>query len=225
MTLQIEFIKRRIAYKIMTPERQKKIDRIKHISGAGLIISLGLMIIFPLMGIWHFDIPKEIYSIITKVILTLFFLSFAVFIITSFWATDKEREQKKADMKEILQEIKEDEKVERKQKKTEYNDAKCPLIDLTPAQIGVVQDIIKKIPVGRYIGNAELMALFRALQADGYLPKRKDLDLDTIIDWVNSFMSPAEVDAVHFRSEFYIRPKDNKITKMGNKVRQGFDKL
>ena len=129
-------------------------------------------------------------------------------------------------MKEIMQEIKEDEKVERKQKKTEPNDAKCPLIDLTPAQIGVVQDIIQKIPVGRYIGNAELMALFRALQADGYLPpKKKDLDLDTIIDWVNSFMSPAEVDAVHFRSEFYIRPKDNKITKMGNKVRQGFDKL
>ena len=215
----------------MTPEKQKKIDalhgyvkRILEVS-LSLLFAMGVTVLLPsLLNKFGWDITvyawyaviAMIYKYIAAGLGIVAIFAIASLLILSVWATDEEREQVKTDMKEIMQEIREEEKVERKHKKIEPNDVKCPLIDLTPAQIGVVQDIIKKIPVGRYI---------RALQVDGYLPKRKDLDLDTIIDWVNSFMSPAEVDAVHFRSEFYIRPKDNKITKMGNKVRQGFDKL
>ena len=209
----------------MTPERQKIVDNIRNITGITILVVFALGVLLILPSIWGLNIPKNVTSIISKVLITLFCLSVAVAFITSIWATDEQREQDKTDMKDILQEIKEEENAERKTRKKPAN-VKCPLVNLTPLQIEAVQEIILAIPVKTYIANADLMALCAALQAAGYLPPQEDLDLDSFIDWVDDFRAPEKVDAVHFRHEYYNRPpKDYKVKRMEKKLQERLDKL
>lgn len=208
----------------MTPEQQNRIDRIKHISEAGLIISLCLLLVLLLIpNIWSISFPQIVDTIITKTLLSVLFISIAVLGISSIWATNEEREQQKSDMKEILREIKAEEKA--KPRPTIFSEAEIhiPLKGLTPEQTSIVHGLLQKIPVTGtgVIRNSELMAFIRALSADDNLD---DGNLDEVVRWVE-YVTEQKVDAAHFKSEYNYRPTDKNITKMGDLIRREFDKL
>ena len=134
---------------------------------------------------------------------------------------DEEKQQRIEDLKEAMQALQEETK-EQARKRT--RNVESPLAGLTDAQIAVVHDVLLSIPVNEkgIIRNSELMGLVHALEADGNL--KKNFELQDIVDWIEDLRQPAKVDP-HFISEYSYRPAQSTITKMGNMVRRGFDKL
>ena len=128
-------------------------------------------------------------------------------------------------MKEILQEIKAEEKEMNKVKAAIQKEVDSPLRGLTEQQEKVVLDVLFDIPVNDkgFIANAELMGLIHALDLDDNL--KKNVELEDVIAWVEYIRFPDKVDAAHFKSEYSYRPSPTTISKMGNRVRKGFDKL
>jgi len=207
----------------MTPERQKIIDRIKHISEAGIILSFVLVIVLQLIpSIWNVEIPKAVDSAIVKVLISLFFLSFAALLISSFWATDDKREQDKADMKEILQEIKAEEASKPKRTIFKPEEIKVPLKGLTPQQVSVVHDILQHIPEQNgHLKTSELVQILRALQGQGDLD---DSNMPQVIAWVE-YVTEKKVDERNFNYDYHNKVSDKGVVKWGDIIRAKFDKI
>ena len=225
----------------MSPERQKKIDISKkvfeNISGYGLVVTLCtyLIIRFIIIILGKFDIDVEswssydslarVYEIISLIIIVVSIASFLAAAVLSEWATDEEKEKKKTEIKEAVREIKEEDKARNKVKAAIQKEVESPLRGLTDQQNQVVLDVLMDIPVNDkgFIANAELMGLIHALDADDNL--KKNVELEDVIAWVEYIRFPDKVDAAHFKSEYSYRPSKTTITKMGDRVRKGFDKL
>ena len=207
----------------MTPERQKIIDRIKHLSEAGIVVAFILLIVVNLLpAIWDLGIPKEVDAIIGKAIISLLFLSIAVLGISSFWATDDKREQDKADMKEILQEIKAEEESKPKRTIFKPEEIKIPLKGLTPQQESVVHDILQHIPEQNgHLKTAELVQILRALKGQGDLD---DSNMPQVIAWVE-YVTGKKVDERNFNYDYQQKYSDKGVSKWGDIIRAKFDKI
>ena len=134
---------------------------------------------------------------------------------------DEEKQQRIEDLKEAMQALKEEKKQEARKR---TRNIESPLDGLTDKQIAVVHEVLLSIPTNDngIIRNSELMGLIHALEADGNL--KKNFSLQDIVDWVEDLRDPDKVDP-RFVSEYAYRPAQSTITKMGNMVRRGFDKL
>lgn len=199
----------------MTPERQKKIDKIKHGSEIGIGISFALVAVLGLIpDIWGIHIPKFAMS----VVLTCFFLSFALLIVSSFWASDEEKEQRKAEIKEAMQEIESEKKTKTK---TTY-DGKSPLVDLDPKQVAVVHKFLCDIPSqGDHIKTAELKHILHVLE------ERGDIDMsnrEQVLAWVES-ITKRPVESNKFWNEYDWRRSKDREKHWSKKIITEFDKL
>ena len=194
---------------------QEIIDKIKHGSEVGLGVSFALMAVLGLIPeIWGIHIPKFVMSIV----LTCLFLSFAVLIVSSFWASDKEKQQRKNEMKEVLQEIEAEKKT---RTKTVFN-GKSPLIDLSPEQIAVVHKFLCDIPdQGNHIKTAELKHILHVLETRG------DIDMsnrEQIIAWVED-VTKRSVETSKFWNEYDWKRSIDQEKKWSKKIVDAFDKL
>lgn len=90
----------------MTPERQRKIDKINNIAFTVFMIALILIVAITLIPkIWEINTELFAFKICFKSILTINVVSFIVDIVSGIWATDEEKKR----IKEALQEIKDEE--------------------------------------------------------------------------------------------------------------------
>lgn len=194
---------------------QHTIDKIKHGSEVGLGISFALIAALGLIPeIWGVHIPKFVMSIV----LTCFFLSFALLVASSFWATDKEKEEFKRAVKEAMQE---EQKEKKTRTKTAY-DGKSPLIDLEPKQIAVVHQILCNIPEENgHIRTSELVQVLRALAGRGDLD---DGNKGALIAWVENLTGKA-VDARNFKYDYDNKYSEKGVSKQAKKIVTEFDKL
>lgn len=194
---------------------QHTIDKIKHGSEVGLGISFALIAVLGLIPeIWGVHIPKFVMSIV----LTCFFLSFALLVASSFWATDKEKEEFKRAVKEAVQEA---QKEKKSRIKTAYNE-KSPLIDLEPKQIAVVHQILCNIPEENgHIRTSELVQVLRALAGRGDLD---DGNKGALIAWVENLTGKA-VDARNFKYDYDNKYSEKGVSKQAKKIVTEFDKL
>lgn len=152
----------------------------------------------------------------------LWFLSaLIVYFIGKRLGIDEEKQQRIEDLKEAMQALHEEKKQEARKR---TRNIESPLDGLTDKQIAVVHEVLLSIPTNDkgIIRNSELMGLIHALEADGNL--KKNFSLQDIVDWVEELREPDKVDP-RFVSEYAYRPAESTITKMGNMVRRGFDKL
>ena len=194
---------------------QKQIDKIKHGSEVCLGISFALIAVLGLIPeIWGIHIPKFVMSIV----LTCFFLSFAVLIVSSFWASDEEKQQRKDEMKEVLQEIEAEKKT---RTKIAYN-GKSPLRDLSPEQIAVIHKFLCDIPEqSGHIKTAELKHILHVLEA------REDIDMsnrEQVIAWVEH-ITHRSVETSKFWNEYDWKRSTDQEKKWSKKIVDAFDKL
>lgn len=203
----------------MTPERQKKIDRIKHISEVGMGISFAMLVVTGLIPeIWNVHIPKAVGATIGS----LLFLSFAVLIVVSFWATDDEKEEFKRAVKDAVQEVHEDE-IQKKRRIPSDEQIKSPLKGLTPQQEAVIIDMLRnKILVeNNRLKTSELKHLLLALERQGDLDVS---DMDRVIAWVMQ-VTGYNVDSRNLKYDYTTKFSDKEIVKWGNKIRERYDQI
>jgi len=168
-------------------------------------------------------------SILGAIAKYLFFSAVALWFLSALIAyfigkrlgIDEEKQQRIEDLKEAMQALQEEKKQEARKR---TRNVESPLDGLTDKQIAVVHEVLLSIPTNEkgIIRNSELMGLIHALDADGNL--KKNFSLQDIVDWVEELREPDKVDP-RFVSEYAYRPAESTITKMGNMVRRGFDKL
>ena len=195
---------------------QEIIDKIKHGSEIGLGVSFALMAVLGLIPeIWGIHIPKFVMSIV----LTCFFLSFAVLIVSSFWATDEEKEEFKRTVKDAVQELESEKKT---RTKTVYN-GKSPLKDyLSDGQIAVLHKFLCDIPdQGDHIKTSELKHKLHVLE------DREDIDLsdrDQVLAWVE-YITKRPVEASKFWNEYDWRRSPDQEKKWHKYLMKEYDKL
>ncbi len=195
---------------------QEIIDKIKHGSEIGLGVSFALMAVLGLIPeIWGIHIPKFVMSIV----LTCFFLSFAVLIVSSFWATDEEKEEFKRTVKDAVQELESEKKT---RTKTVYN-GKSPLKDyLSDGQIAVIHKFLCDIPdQGDHIKTSELKHKLHVLE------DREDIDLsdrDQVLAWVE-YITKRPVEASKFWNEYDWRRSPDQEKKWHKYLMKEYDKL
>ena len=205
----------------MSPEKQKIVDRIKHISQAGLIISFALVVVLQLIpDIWHIELPQVVNSVIKNTFITLFFLSFATLLVSSFWSTDDEKEERKNELKEAMQEARAEE-IQKKRIIPSDERIKSPLKGLTPQQEQVIIDLLRKkiLVVNGHLKTSELKHLLKALSLDGNLD---DHDLDKVIAWVEQETGEI-VDGRNLKYDYETKISDKEVTKWGNMIRERFE--
>ena len=203
----------------MTPERQKKMDRIKHIAEAGMIISFALIIVVTVIPeIWKIEMPKAI----TTVLVSLLLLSLAVLLVSSFWATDKEKEEFKRAVKDAVQEAQEDE-IRKKRRIPSDEQIKSPLKGLTPQQEAVIIDMLRNniLVENNRLKTSELKHLLLALERQGDLDVS---DMDRVIAWVMQ-VTGYDVDARNLKYDYTAKYSDKEIVKWGNKIRERYDQI
>ena len=142
----------------MTPERQKKIDNIQEwfqsLFGNTFLILflLGMStLIKPLMEKLGFDMANySWYPIIcavykyTAIILGIVsIIAFCITVFMSIWASDDEKEKKKAEIREILQEFKKAEQLNRTLNKSNET-VKCPLVNVNEEQKEAIIQLLKR---------------------------------------------------------------------------------
>ena len=131
---------------------------------------------------------------------------------------DEEKQQRKDEMKEVLQEIEAEKKT---RTKTVFN-GKNPLVDLSPEQTAVVHKFLCEIPdQGDHIKTSELKHILHALEDRG------DIDLshrEQVIAWVED-ITQRSVDTSKFWNEYDWRRSKDQEKKWGKKIIEAFDKL
>lgn len=196
---------------------QKQIDKIKHGSEVGLGVSFALIAVLGLIPeIWGIHIPKFVMSIV----LTCFFLSFAVLVASSFWASDEEKEEFKRAVKDAVQEAREEE-IQKKRIIPSDERIKSPLKGLTPQQEQVIIDLLRKkiLVVNGHLKTSELKHLLKALSLDGNLD---DHDLDKVIAWVEQETGEI-VDGRNLKYDYETKISDKEVTKWGDMIRERFE--
>lgn len=221
----------------MTSEHQKKIDKLYQwfnnttSNVLGILVILGIsMFIKPLLAMLGFDMADcSWYPILcgvykyTAIILGIIgIIFFCVAALLSIWATDEKREQDKADMKEILQEIKAEESANPKRTIFEPDEIKIPLKGLTPQQIAVVHKILQRIPEQNgHLKTAELVQILRALKGQGDLD---DSNMQVVIDWVE-YVTEKQVDVRNFKYDYESKYSEKGVNKWGDIIRAEFDRI
>jgi len=221
----------------MTPEHQKKIDKLYQwfnnttSNVLGILVILGIsMLIKPLLAMLGFDMADcSWYPILcgvykyTAIILGIIgIIFFCVAALLSIWATDEKREQDKADMKEILQEIKAEEESKPKRTIFKPEEIKIPLKGLTPQQVAVVHDILHQIPEQNgHLKTSELVQILRALKGQGDLD---DSNLPQVIAWVE-YVTDKKVDERNLKYDYESKYSDKGVSKWGDIIRDKFDKI
>lgn len=202
---------------------QEIIDKIKHGSEAGLCISFAALIILNLVpAIWQIEIPKTIDQIIGKSCITLLFVSFAVLIVSSFWASDDKKKQRIEDLREAMQELQEEE-IKKKRKVPSDERIKSPLKGLTPQQEDAVIDLLRNkiLVVKGRLKTSELKHLLKALQLQGDLD---DSDMDHVIAWVEQ-VTGYDVDDRNLKYDYVAKLSEKEISKWGNIIRERYDQI
>ena len=221
----------------MTSEHQKKIDKLYQwfnnttSNVLGILVILGIsMLIKPLLAMLGFDMADcSWYPILcgvykyTAIILGIIgIIFFCVAALLSIWATDDKREQDKADMKEILQEIKAEEESKPKRTIFKPEEIKIPLKGLTPQQVAVVHDILHHIPEQNgHLKTSELVQILRALKGQGDLD---DSNLPQVIAWVE-YVTDKKVDERNLKYDYESKYSDKGVSKWGDIIRDKFDKI
>ena len=221
----------------MTSEHQKKIDKLYQwfnnttSNVLGILVILGIsMLIKPLLAMLGFDMADcSWYPILcgvykyTAIILGIIgIIFFCVAALLSIWATDDKREQDKADMKEILQEIKAEEESKPKRTIFKPEEIKIPLKGLTPQQVAVVHDILHHIPEQNgHLKTSELIQILRALAGQGDLD---DSNLPQVIAWVE-YVTDKKVDERNLKYDYESKYSDKGVSKWGDIIRDKFDKI
>ena len=198
---------------------QEIIDKIKHGSEAGLGISFALLAVLGIIPeIWNIHIPKFVMSII----ITCFFLSFAVLLVSSFWASDDEKKQRVENLREAMQELQAEE-LKKKRNVPADERIKSPLKGLTPQQENAIIDLLRnKILVeNNRLKTAELKHLLIALKRQGDLD---DSDMDRVIAWVRQ-VTGYEVDERNLKYDYTSKFSEREIVKWGNKIRDAYDRI
>ena len=201
---------------------QEKIDKIKHYSEAGLCISLALVAVLGLIPkIWSIHIPEFVMSIVA----TCLFLSFAVLLVSSFWTTNEEKEQRKAEIKEALLELQSEEK-NKINVAREAEEAECPLIDLNEKQ----KEAIIKLLQRRITTHEKDSSRFNRSVVYTYLsalkalhkitPVRNSDDIDARRRWIEQITGLYEPrnEWAHFRGDYDDYKRPNK--KIQNAVKE-----
>ncbi|MBO7458613.1 MAG: hypothetical protein J6T80_05095 [Paludibacteraceae bacterium] len=190
---------------------QEQIDRIHKISDWCIksIILVGLVVLFLKPGNWFWWVAG-ISLLVAIVVNTIF----------AHWTTDEEAEQRKAEIKEAIQEMQETEKKERRKIPSDER-VKSPLKGLTPQQEQVIIDILcKKILVANgHLKTSELKHLLKALALDGNLD---DHDLDRVIAWVEQ-ETGEKVDSRNLKYDYEAKISDKEVTKWGDMIRERFE--
>lgn len=221
----------------MTSEHQKKIDKLYQwfnnttSNVLGILVILGIsMLIKPLLAMLGFDMADcSWYPILcgvykyTAIILGIIgIIFFCVAALLSIWATDDKREQDKADMKEILQEIKAEEESKPKRTIFKPEEIKIPLKGLTPQQVAVVHDILHHIPEQNgHLKTSELVQILRALKGQGDLD---DSNLPQVIAWVE-YVTDKKVDERNLKYDYESKYSDKGVSKWGDIIRDKLDKI
>lgn len=207
----------------MSPEKQKIVDRIKHISQVVLVVTFALVVVLQLIpDIWHIELPQVVNSVIKNTFITLFFLSFATLLVSSFWSTDDEKEERKKEIKEAMHEVREEE-IQKKRIIPSDEQIKSPLKGLTPQQEAVIIDLLRnKILVeNNRLKTSELKHMLIALKRQGDLD---DSDMDRVIAWVMQ-VTGYEVDARNLKYDYTAKFSEKEISKWGNKIRERYDQI
>lgn len=191
----------------MSPEKQKIVDRIKHISQAGLIISFALVVALQLIpDIWHIELPQVVKSVIKNTFITLFFLSFATLLVSSFWSTDDEKEERKNEIKEAVREV-----------VTETESANHPIFStpdvydpfvesVTEDQKKIIEQLLHDLPSHREkrdVINLSVVSRFlTALVELELISKTKSADLNALRIWVEKTTGKQAPEQFRFNDAF-----------------------
>lgn len=230
----------------MAPERQKKIDGVYKLIKK---IALSLWCVFALFALdklirlflnGHFGIGYEhcdwypavlpIYNGVVATILILALVCTFVLVAIHLVRTmsqkeknlDEEKEQRKNDIKEALQEIREEE-IQKKRIIPSDERIKSPLKGLTPQQEAVIIDLLcnKILVENNRLKTSELKHMLIALKRQGDLD---DSDMDRVITWVMQ-VTGYDVDARNLKYDYTAKFSEKEISKWGNKIRERYDQI
>lgn len=188
---------------------QEQIDKIHKISGWCVVGMLVLLLVVLILNCVPF---------VKWLLAGLLVAAIVVNEVFRHWATNEEKEERKAEMKEVLQEIESEKK---KRTKIVFN-GKSPLIDLSPKQIAVVHDFLRKThDQGGHIKTSELKHILHALEDRG------DIDMsnrEQVIAWVED-ITKRTVDISKFWNEYDWRRSTDQEKKWGKRIIEAYDKL
>lgn len=188
---------------------QEQIDQIHKISGWCVVGMFVLLLVVLILNCVPF---------VKWLLVGLLVAAIVVNEVFRHWATNEEKEERKAEMKEVLQEIESEKK---KRTKIVFN-GKSPLIDLSPKQIAVVHDFLCKThDQGGHIKTSELKHILHALEDRG------DIDLshrEQVIAWVED-ITKRSVDTSKFWNEYDWRRSTDQEKKWGKRIIEAYDKL
>ena len=193
----------------MSPEQQKKIDKVHQISDWCIkgILLVGFVVLFLKPGKWFWWV--------TGILLGLAVLTN---VISEIWATDEGKEEFKRTVKDAVQELESEKKAKTK---TAYN-GRNPLVGLDDKQTAKVHEWLNGILVENgHLKTSELVQLLRALKDRGDLD---DSDKEQLILWVES-ITEKEVDRRNFLYDYDNKYSQTKVNKMGKTIWEEFDKL
>lgn len=197
----------------MTPERQKLIDKIFRISDWCIkgILLVGLIVMF----IYH----EKPFWWTAGILLGV---SVLVNVISGIWATDEEKEQRKNDIKEALQEVQEDE-IRKKRRIPSDEQIKSPLKGLTPQQEAVIIDMLRNniLVENNRLKTSELKHMLLALERQGDIDVS---DIDRVIAWVMQ-VTGYDVDTRNLKYDYTAKYSEKEIVKWGNKIRERYDQI
>ena len=200
----------------MTPEQQKRIDKINSIAIAVFVIALILFVAILLIPkIWEIDTEQFAFKVAHNSMLTICAIAFVVAIISGLWATDEEKKR----IIEALREIKEEEASERRNKIVASTDIKCPLIDVNENQKDAIVALLKRrIPKHDKDENrfdrSVVFTYLRALRAMHIMePVKGPDDIDARRAWIEQITGLCEPQDqwAHFRGDYDEFKRNNKV--------------
>lgn len=215
---------------------QEKIDKAHNITnrivniGFCCLLALGFSILLkPLLAMlgvviegWEcYPIICLVYKCLGAILGIITVLGLIPTMILSLWATDDEKQQRKEEIKEAVREMNDEDK-QSKRRLPEIGDVNSPLVGLTPAQEGVIVEMLRKIEVEHgHLKTSKLKNLLLALKAQGDLD---DSNMLQVITWVEQ-STGEKVDERNFKHDYQYKISDKEITKWGNQIRAQFDRL
>lgn len=200
---------------------QEQIDKIKCGSEVGLGVSFVLMVVLGLIPeIWGIHIPKSVMSIV----LTCLFLSFAVLIVSSFWATDEEKEERKKEIKDAIIELSKENKISKASTIIPVQNVYNPYADgILDEQKKKVEKILLDLPSHHekrdQINMSEVSRYLTALEELKIISPTKSADLHNLRLWVESVTGKHAPEQYRFNDAF---PSTNKqgVKKAKEKIKQ-----
>ena len=189
---------------------QEQIDKIHKISDwciKGIILG-GFVILFLKPGNWFWWVAG-----------ILLVVAIVVNTISSHWATDEEAQQRKAEIKEAMQELQEEDIKKKRKALQSKEEVECPLVDLNERQKQAVEDLLKRrIPKhakdeGRF-DRAVVYTYFSGLRALHVItPVKSSDDIDARRRWIEQITGLYEPqnEWAHFRGDYEEFKHNNKV--------------